>query len=327
MHGRKRPHLQVTTSSAPAQASSAMNEYIAMQISPTEQAQSLNAMAPSEPVSSANTRRRLGPGPDSPAPPARLGLNQLSVDELRNIAQFLPLHDMASLTRVSRQTSRIPIDRVAQAVTPIRGISLTLRECYARVQPDEDALLTKTWIETKEQSRQALKMEHGGARHFFQANDMLHYILRNWTKHSKDVVLIVIPNLRQRVFNENGPWRQALKKAGYPISGTPAVVEHVEYDENDQKRVNLHEYRVGFYQSDQVIEIPAEHFVAIIAQQEDTLRHHGTGYFHFGLFFDGLHVPIRISFKFSDFLSVMYQKNVLDVKDYQDTLQKYRGRR
>jgi hypothetical protein len=326
MPSRKRPHLELTTSPAPVQAASAMNEYINTQLTPTEQAHPAHALAPPEPAASANSRRRLGPGPASPAPPARRGLNQLSLDELSGIAQFLPLHDMASLARVSRQTAHIPIERVAQAVSPLRGVSLTLRECYARVKPKNDTLLKKSWIETEEQSLKALNMEHGGARHFFQANDMLQYVLKNWFTHHADEVVIVIPNLRQRISNDNGPWRRALARAGYPVSGTPAVVESVIGTENYRKQANLLEFRVGFYESDQVISMSAAHFVGTIAAQEATLQRRGTGYFECGLHFDGLHVPIRISFKWSDFFSVMYQKNVLEILDYQETLNKFRRR-
>lgn len=327
MPSRKRPYLEMTTSPAPVQAASAMNEYINTQLTPGEQAHPAHALAPPEPAASANSRRRLGPGPASPAPPARPRLNQLSLDDLMNVARFLPLHDMDSLARVSRQTARIPIERVAQVVPPLRGVSLTLRECYARVKPMNETPLKKSWIETEEQSLKALNMEHGGARHFFQANDMLQYILRNWSAHSTDEVVIVIPNLRQRIFNVNAPpWRRALASAGYPVSGTPAVVESVTGTESYRQRANLLEYRVGFYESDQVISMSAAHFVGTIAAQEATLQRDGTGYFECGLRFDELHVPIRISFKRSDFFSAMYVKNVLEIKDYQETLNKFRRR-
>jgi hypothetical protein len=173
---------------------------------------------------------------------------------------------------------------------------MALKECFARVQVSP--IFKKQGIESEDASLKALHMEPGGASHFFGATDMLQYLFLNQELLTNEVT-IVIPGLRRHIATESG--------RGDQDPGEPAV-EAVTGTLQFQMLKNMSEYRVGDFDDRDIAIVGAYNFFQAI------LSSNGEGSLSVG-YVNGEHVcPVHLTFKKSDFYSVMYQKSVLDLK-------------
>jgi hypothetical protein len=174
--------------------------------------------------------------------------------------------------------------------------TIALKECFARVQVSP--IFQKHGVETEDASLKALHMEPGGASHFLCATDMLQYLFLNQELLTNEVT-IIIPGLRRHIATELG---RSDQDPGEPrVEGVIGTLQF-------QMLKNMSEYRVGEFDYRDIAIISAWNFFHAVQSSN------GEGMLSVG-YTEGEHnCPVHITFKRSDFYSVMYQKSVLDLK-------------
>ena len=138
-------------------------------------------------------------------------------------------------------------------------IVLELSDCLARVQ--STPILRAHDVGSEEGATRAVHMQHGGSRHWLEANKMYEYIRRNrFTIRKNDIVTLYVPKLRS-VYQKLGIYSE--QEVVHPLPNWKNVYNYETLKSSTmEQRKNLYEYQLdGYITPFDVLHFTADEFV------------------------------------------------------------------